>query len=404
MTNSHNTTSQHLAIRPLSWLLNACALAALTLTAGCGGGGGSNTASNGVGLGGTGVATGPVTGFGSIIVNGVRFEDSAADVVDDSGTKLSRSDIKLGMVVDVVSGPITDDSSTQLKKASATRIEYGSSIKGVVTAKGATTLTVMGQTINVPSTTVFDGFANGLSDVSTLSPNHLVEVHALLNPSNGQFEATRIEREASLNECKLIGIVNGLNTNAKTFNLGGYAIAYTNADARVTPSDGSRVKVRLTFNAGNCTNTATRIDSASTALTESASAEIEGYVTDFVNGSPVTFKVNGVSVQASAVPSGTTNGSRVEAEGLVQNGVLVASKVERKDVSNSESVRLYGTPSSVNTATDRLIINNVTVSYASATLEDGLIESALSSTSLEVRGALDATGTVVVATRIKPKN
>ncbi len=401
MTPNRTSTSQHLTLQRL---LSACALAALTLTTGCGGGG-SNTA-GGPGLGGTGYANGPVTGFGSIIVNGVRFDDSSTSIAisDDEGNKLSQSDIKLGMLVDVVSGPITDDSSTGLRKAVASQISYGSSIKGVVTAKSSTTITVLGQTISVPNTTVFDGFPNGFADVSTSGINNLVEVHALLNPATGQFEATRIEREDSLSVCKLTGVVKGHIASAKTFNIGGYGIAYTGADLRTSPSDDLRVKVRLAFSSGNCTNVATRIDSASPSLTENASAEIEGYVTDFVNATPITFKINGVAVRATTVPSGTTDGIKVEAEGFVQSGVLVASKVERKDVSSSNGVRLYGTPSSVDFDTKRLTINNVLVAYTPSVLKDGLLESELNSQRLEVRGALDSTGTYVVASEIKPKS
>ena len=49
--------------------------AALMLLAACGGGGSVDVA--GVGSGGSGVASGSVTGFGSVIVDGVEYDDSA---------------------------------------------------------------------------------------------------------------------------------------------------------------------------------------------------------------------------------------------------------------------------------------------------------------------------------------
>jgi hypothetical protein len=58
---------------------------------GCGGGGGdvgvgTGTGVASVGSGGTGsFSSGAITGFGSIIVNGVRFDDSQARVTDDDG-------------------------------------------------------------------------------------------------------------------------------------------------------------------------------------------------------------------------------------------------------------------------------------------------------------------------------
>ena len=70
------------------------------LLAACGGGGGGDIA--GVGTGGTGtisstVSVGPISGFGSIIVAGVRFDDTTATVTDEDGTVRSRDDLKLGM-------------------------------------------------------------------------------------------------------------------------------------------------------------------------------------------------------------------------------------------------------------------------------------------------------------------
>ena len=47
----------------------------------CGGGGGASLAEGGIG--GTGISQGPVTGFGSIIVNGVHFDTTGAQVIKD---------------------------------------------------------------------------------------------------------------------------------------------------------------------------------------------------------------------------------------------------------------------------------------------------------------------------------
>ena len=57
-----------------------------TLIAACGGGGGGLTADSA-----TAYAAGPITGFGSIIVNGIRFDDSSASVLDDDDNSHDRS-------------------------------------------------------------------------------------------------------------------------------------------------------------------------------------------------------------------------------------------------------------------------------------------------------------------------
>lgn len=59
----------------------------------------------------------------------------------------------------------------------------------------------------------------------------------------------------------------------------------------------------------------------------------------------------------------------------------------------------------MNPTDQTLLLRGVTVSYATASLENGITVGNLGGgTALEVRGDLDATGTQVVATRIRPAN
>ena len=73
-------------------------LGSALLMAGCGGGGGGGTTTAGGGVAGSS-ATGAITGFGSIIVGGVRFDDSTASVQDDDDVPRTSSELKMGMVV-----------------------------------------------------------------------------------------------------------------------------------------------------------------------------------------------------------------------------------------------------------------------------------------------------------------
>ncbi|HRD97740.1 MAG TPA: DUF5666 domain-containing protein, partial [Rubrivivax sp.] len=153
------------------------------LLAACGGG---------VGSGGTGgFASGPITGFGSVIVNGVRFDDTAATVVDGEGSPRTRDDLRLGMTVEVESGAITVTQGAQA--ASARRIEFDCALRGPVTAldKAGGAFTLLGQRVVVDATTVFDDrLAGGLNG---LAAGRMLEVYAVFDPAGLRYRATRVE-------------------------------------------------------------------------------------------------------------------------------------------------------------------------------------------------------------------
>ena len=102
-------------------------LAALLVSSigGCGGG---------VGTEGTGtfssVGSGPITGFGSIVVSGVRYDDSAASVSDDDGNGRSRDQLALGMVVDVEGGAVTTAADGVTLSATATTVRTRRALLG----------------------------------------------------------------------------------------------------------------------------------------------------------------------------------------------------------------------------------------------------------------------------------
>ena len=137
----------------LRGLLAACAVA-LTVAA-CGGGDGGTSAR--VGTGGTGAfSVGAITGFGSVIVNGLRFEDASARVSDEDGPR-SRSDLKLGMVVKVEGSVSTSASPT----GTATSIVFDSELLGPVKLGVNRAITVIGQKVALSSATVFDASLPG---------------------------------------------------------------------------------------------------------------------------------------------------------------------------------------------------------------------------------------------------
>ncbi len=382
----------------------ACLLAAGLLTA-CGGGGGSSAQQP------ASITEGPVAGFGSIIVNGVRFDDSSASVSDDdddSDGSRSRDDIKLGAMVTIEGGSIDRSNNT----ARALRIRFGSEIVGPVSAVDTTgrTLVVLGQTVEVRDTTVFDdSLVGGLAGITV---GEVLEVHAIFDAATQHYVATRIEDKVGATEYKLRGLVSALDTTAKTFQIGSEVINYAgiaSADLPNNLADGLRVRVRLqtTKNAQNQW-VATRVRSGERRVDDHDEAEVRGIITAFE--SSAKFSVNGIPVDATNATfedgtAGIVLGARVEVEGRVQDGVLIARKVEIEDEHDDDDDRLlelHGTlaadPDSVN---QTFVLRGVTVSFSGVVeFRNGTLAGLRAGARVEVKGRLSADGTTLQATRI----
>lgn len=348
---------------------------------------------------------GVVSGLGSVIVNGIRFDDGTARVVDDDGTPRSTADIRLGMTVAIASGPVTPPSGDAPGQATATRITYGSSVAGRVTARNLVstppTLTVAGQTVLVPAGTVIVGSTTGVNGIST---SDLIEVHALADPATQRYFATRIERRTDLSECKVVGTALGVDTALKAFVLGGLTVDYTGASVAGL-TEGARVQVKLALNSADnsCTNLATRVTALSPTTTEGARTTLEGHISDYTSNA--SFKINGIPVQASSTVGGLGNGVRVLAEGLVQSGVLVATQIAVRNPLASRDVRLFGTGSTVDPLNQTVTLRGVTVLYATALFENGASLSSLDDGSrLDVQGQFESNGQRLIATRVRREN
>ncbi len=120
----------------------------------CGGGGSGQLAEGGIG--GTGISTGRITGFGSVFVNSVGFNTDDAVITVD-GEVASEADLGIGMVV-AVEGTFDPNGLT----GKANRITYEEIVEGTVDAidGAAESLVVLGQTVLTNQdnrTVIFDG-------------------------------------------------------------------------------------------------------------------------------------------------------------------------------------------------------------------------------------------------------
>ena len=113
-------------------------------------------------------ASGPITGFGSIIVNGVRFDDIGASIEDDDGLVRSHDELGLGMRTEVTASAITTAAGVASATASSIRVQ--SAIVGPLEAINTTQamLTVLGQTVAVVATTWYNNSITG--GIASLTP------------------------------------------------------------------------------------------------------------------------------------------------------------------------------------------------------------------------------------------
>jgi hypothetical protein len=391
MTMNHTTRFPSTFARVATTLLLSVSAFAVLL-AGCGGG---------VSTGGTGTyASGPITGYGSIIVNGVHFDDTSASVLDDDNGGRDRTELKLGMTVDIDGGAIA--TTTTGSSAKATRIRFGSEIVGPVAAidRSAGTLTVLGQTVKVAVETVFDERLPG--GLAAVTVGRIVEVYALFDAATGSYNATRIEPRATAAQWRLRGPVTALDTVAKSLRIGAASFSYAAAtNVPATLAVGTFVRVRLNLAA----DAVTAFGIGVRPLEDREEASLKGLVTTFT--SSTSFSINGLPVDASAatVPAGLRLGVRAEAEGSVSGGVLLATKVsiESDDEVRDRGFELKGTVESADAAARTFVLRGVTVSTARSDLriEGGTLADLKKDRKVEVKALLSADRTRLEATEIK---
>jgi Domain of unknown function (DUF5666) len=311
-------------------------LVAAALSA-CGGGSGGGTAGSGSGTqaASSSVVSGQVTGFGSVIVEGEKFDDSAVVVKreDDASNPSGMSSSELGIGMKVVL-----KSSDGLSASSITVV---SEAVGRITSLSTDGFVVAGQTVKISTDaaapTVFDGVAN----LAGLAANDWVEVHGSRD-AQSNIIATRIERkDPSLPLfVKVVGLISGLNPGAKTFVLSGLTVSYADT-TRVTPTgtvlaNGQRVSVwsDTAVSADKLAAKKIHVKQANDSGAETNDALRVGGPIRNLDFAAKTFTVDGLAIDATAAAfeNGTVNdlaqGRRVRVYGAYANSKLNATRIK----------------------------------------------------------------------------
>ncbi len=371
-----------------------CAGLAALLTGVLGGCGG------GVGSEGTGsYAQGAISGFGSIIVNGVHFDEAAAQVQDDDGLNLQRSTLALGMVVQISAGPISssaDGSSAAVAQSVVTQRALVGPVDRVATAGSG--LTVLGQAVTISSATVFDErFTGGLAAVAV---GQWVEVYGFYDRNSASWAATRIGPAGPSTGYRVSGTVATVDAQAKTFTLGSQTYSYASLGS--APATDAQVKLKLQPDTDSTGRWVVSAQQASEhPPSDRAGARLDGLVSALL--SATRFVVDGVTVdsQAAKVSGRLVLGARVEVSGTLVGGVLLATEVQ---ASAAKTFELNGSLSNLDTAKRRFVLRGTTVSYARSDVvfDKGSAAQLVGyAGTLKVEGVLSADRTVLEATRIR---
>jgi hypothetical protein len=358
--------------------------------------------------GGTGspvYASGTITGFGSVVVGGVHFDDARATVLDGDGSVRSRDDLRLGMTTEVRGSAISTD-ATGTSSSTASSIAFSSDLLGRVGSIDSANarLVVLGQTVDITAGTVFDD-ASLSGGLAALSVGDIVEVYALFDAASGRHAATRIERKSIAANVILRGVVSQLDTAARAFSIGSERISYA-AFSGTPPAalaNGSVVRVRLNpVQVAGVWQVSALADGVR-RLPDQDEVRLEGLVTAFVSARQ--FSVDGVAVDASAsTASGVALGVRVEVKGTARAGVLVASEVSVKGGGGNDAgeFELRGAVTSSDPAQLSFVVRGVSVVYSTTTTEfrNGTAAGIVAGANVEARGPLSPDGTRLLATRI----
>jgi hypothetical protein len=296
------------------------------------------------------VSVGTISGFGSVIVNGVRFDDSNAVVtINDLGS--TSGQLKVGMVV-AVEGSVDacPNADAGMCSGIASRIRFRNNLEGPITTINRlnNSLQVMGRDIVVDDSTMFDGTT--VADLGGLAVGDVVMVSGLTEQA--RIRARLLQRTGTFvngtTAIMLHGTVANVNAALGTCTVDGVPVLYQGlASANLPaggPANGQYVSVQgKGYGNGSGLMTADRIQLRDRISYPDASlVELEGFVSGFV--SVADFLVDGQQVDASnaifrnGVAADLEDGVKVEVEGTVAGAVLVATKVIFRSEANAQIV------------------------------------------------------------------
>lgn len=322
------------------WLAGiACA----TLLGSCGGGGGHYAGIDGSGAKPEISVVGPINGFGSVIVNGVRYNTDHARVLV-RGEPADEIDLNVGDYVTVVGG--TDAEG----EAVAYEVHYQPRVTGDVQFVDVerSQFTVLGQTVQLLADTVYSGDIMP-RNIRALSPGQRVSVSGPLD-ANNVIQATRLEYDESA-FVELVGQIVALDAFTRTFSLNGQTVSYSPSVDNDGIAEGRLVVVRGELMGDILVADSVAYHQDYRQLRHIPSIELSGIVQrmDFSGGffmDSVPVKVTSTTQFSGADASSLMNNAKIRVVGAFNDAdVLMAREIE---ILSSPRAKIYGEIQEVN--------------------------------------------------------
>lgn len=325
----------------------AAMLLASALLGACSNGGGSGGSDTTAGIGGTGIVLGRATAFGSVFVNGNRYDIDASEFIvdDESGAGIGEDDLKLGMILRLQARTRNGEFT-----GTATRVVYDDEVEGPFA--GVPTLdpmdpavkigNIFGQTIAFSdTTTVYENTSfenlgnqgNPAADVVEISGYRI---------SDTEIKATYVRYESDLvldsTKVELRGSISGY-TGGTTFVVDGTTINLVGPTLLVPPGlvidNGVYVEVKGTIKSDFSVD-ADRVEAEDVDFGNDVDdISLQGVIAGFTDINADFFidgqRVNAAGAQLSPAGLNLMNGMVVEVEGEISGGTLFADEVEADD-------------------------------------------------------------------------
>ena len=366
----------HRLVHQRSWRGHAllwvgCCL--LLLLGSCGGG---SSLAGGVDSGGTGsittLASGPLSGLGSAIVNGVRFDVGSATIVDEDGNSITADQLSLGMVAKIES--TTVQSANGQATATASSVLIRSQLVGPVDSVDlvAQSVVVLGQTVQItPATWLDSALTGGLAGSLVGS---VIEVYGQFDLNRNQYVATRIAAHLDHSAYKIAGLVQAVDAMANTLTVGSQVFSYALlAPANVpTLAVGDFVRVRIATHAIGGVWRALAVAVGHFELPDRKDVRLKGRIHGW--NSTRSFHLDGIRINAAqalfvGAESAAVVGARVTVKGYSSGGAVTATEVsiDGDETAANSVFELHGSIDALDRGMQTLVVHGVRVSFSGQT-------------------------------------